>query len=54
MLSPMYNTGSKHYYIDEVCLLKNGKFVVPQCWVVYRWTVHAEVHRLKTDSEVYF
>ncbi|KAJ3002188.1 hypothetical protein NUW54_g5983 [Trametes sanguinea] len=50
-LSPMYDARDKHYYIDELCQLVNGDFVIPQRWVIYRKSVHAEVFRLTSDSE---
>lgn len=32
-LSPMYDDGLRHYFIDELAQLKDGRFVVPLRWL---------------------
>ena len=29
----MYASGLKHFYIDEVCALKDGQLVIPLAWI---------------------
>jgi hypothetical protein len=32
-LTPMFARGLQHFYIDEVCQLGNGLFVMPLTWI---------------------
>ncbi|KAI0696508.1 hypothetical protein BC835DRAFT_1405920 [Cytidiella melzeri] len=41
-LSPMYNAHEKHYYVNKLTQLRNGEFIIPFRWVIYRKAVHAQ------------
>ncbi|KAF7371507.1 hypothetical protein MVEN_00005500 [Mycena venus] len=53
-LSPMWpimwadwkNSGHKHFYIKELAQLKNGEFVVPMRWVIFKKQEYAEAHKV--------
>ncbi|KAJ7635602.1 hypothetical protein DFH06DRAFT_1336620 [Mycena polygramma] len=49
-LSPMYNAGASHYYVNEVALLKNGNFVIPVRWVKFRGKIYADAFKITFDD----
>ncbi|KAF7351608.1 hypothetical protein MSAN_01593300 [Mycena sanguinolenta] len=51
ILSPMYATGLKHYYVNEVCQLGDGSFVVPVRWVTFRGKIYADAFSVTFDSQ---
>ncbi|KAJ7697137.1 hypothetical protein B0H17DRAFT_1130453 [Mycena rosella] len=44
ILSPMYDAGVSHYYVNEVARLRDGSFVVPIRWVKFRGKVYADAY----------
>ncbi|KAJ6584219.1 hypothetical protein B0H10DRAFT_1961890 [Mycena sp. CBHHK59/15] len=51
ILSPMYDAGATHYYVNEVSLLKTGNFVVPIRWVLFRGRVYADAFSIIFNDE---
>ena len=33
-LTPMYSRGSKRFFIEELCQLDDGTFVIPHNWII--------------------
>ena len=52
-LSPMYDAGDRHYYIDELARLKNGNFIIPVRWLEdNNGNVFAEAYAVTFDDQV--
>ncbi|KDQ28455.1 hypothetical protein PLEOSDRAFT_1041925, partial [Pleurotus ostreatus PC15] len=56
ILSPMFNDRrtSKHYYVDEICRLRNGQLIIPVQWVIHHNEVHTNAYPvvLRTSGDV--
>lgn len=50
LLSPMYDAGSKHFFVNELARLKNGDFVIPFRWVIFQGTVYADSFKVIVDN----
>ncbi|KAJ6588551.1 hypothetical protein B0H19DRAFT_1013424 [Mycena capillaripes] len=51
ILSPMYDAGVTHYYVNEVARLRDGKFVIPIRWVKFRGRIYADAFSVTFDDE---
>lgn len=51
-LSPMYDAGTCHYFVDEVARTKNGRFVIPIRWLKCQDQVLADAFKVIINSQV--
>ena len=52
-LSPMYDAGNCHYYINELARLNNGKFVIPMRWLEdVNGKIFADAYAVTIDDQV--
>ncbi|KAF8134135.1 hypothetical protein K438DRAFT_1911731 [Mycena galopus ATCC 62051] len=51
ILSPMYDAGVSHYYVNEVSRLRDGQFVIPIRWVKFRGRVYADAFAVTFNDE---
>ena len=52
-LSPMYDAGDCHYFIDELARLKNGNLIIPVRWLEDNdGNVFADAYAVTVDHQV--
>ncbi|KAJ7866405.1 hypothetical protein B0H14DRAFT_2504339 [Mycena olivaceomarginata] len=52
ILSPMYDSGVSHYYVNEVSRLSNGNLVIPIRWIKFRGGIYADSFSLAYNDKV--
>jgi hypothetical protein len=54
LLSPMYDAKhlGAHFYVNELALLKTGKFVIPIRWLKFRGSICADAFAVEVDDSV--
>jgi hypothetical protein len=56
-MSPIWDVGSHHYFVNEVCQLRNGNFIIPVRWLPQSHkngpkTYHADTFTVVIDENV--
>ena len=49
-LTPMYVSGYTHFYIEEICQLDSGQYVIPHDWVICNKELTARCSLVSYDS----
>ncbi|KAK1235337.1 hypothetical protein PQX77_001447 [Marasmius sp. AFHP31] len=51
LLSPMYDAGTKHYYIHELACQQSGNLVIPIRWIIDKGIVCADVYTITLNEQ---
>jgi hypothetical protein len=52
MLTPMYVSGSQHFYVKEFSQLLDGTFAIPMRWIIKDGILCADAFKVIMNSEV--
>ena len=50
LLTPMYRSGVKDYFVNEVSELKTGEYVIPTMWIIRRKQLCADAHKVTVTA----
>ena len=53
MLSPMYDSGGgRHYYVNELAELTDGRLIIPYMWFTYKGDVFTDCWLVTVNEQV--
>jgi hypothetical protein len=51
LLTPMWvQDESRHFYVNELTLLRNGSLVIPIRWVIFKGVMHADCYKVELNE----
>ncbi|KAJ6529506.1 hypothetical protein DFH09DRAFT_1250415 [Mycena vulgaris] len=50
-LTPMIVHCGRHFYVNELTRCRDGKLVIPLCWVIFKGAMHADVFAVHVDDQ---
>ncbi|KAJ7310818.1 hypothetical protein DFH08DRAFT_918219 [Mycena albidolilacea] len=50
-LTPMIVDGHRHFYVNELARCRDGPFVIPLCWVLFKGEMHADAMVATVDGD---
>lgn len=55
-LTPMWadwqHSPNRHFYVNEVSCIKDGRYLVPRQWVIYNGEEHADAQPVSVNKQV--
>ncbi|KAF7358507.1 hypothetical protein MVEN_00901600 [Mycena venus] len=50
-LTPMIVDGHRHFYVNELARRRDGSFIIPLCWVLFKGEMHADAMIVTVDGD---
>ncbi|KAJ6514774.1 hypothetical protein DFH09DRAFT_1251422 [Mycena vulgaris] len=50
-LTPMIVHCGRHFYVNELARCRDGKLVIPLCWVIFKGAMHADAFAVHVDDQ---